>query len=349
MRKTKKIKIGNRLIGKGEPCFIIAEIGANHNQKIKQGKKLIDAAYEAGADAVKFQSFTVENWISKEMTSFPTFSKKKNIYKILKKCELPYKMYQEFQTYAQKRDLICFSTPSHKTDIDYLEKNKVPVFKFGSVQITDIPTIKYAALKRKPIILATGASNLTEVREAIKTIYSTGNRKIILLHCTSLYPTLPEQVNLRAMLTLKNKFNLLTGYSDHTLDPIIVPVVAVALGACVIEKHITLSRKLNGPDHPFAVEPEELSKMVKAIRDTEKILGSPIKRCLPEEKEIIKMGRRSIVSQTAIRKGDVILKNMLTLKRPGYGILPKFLDKIIGKKAQQNINKDKVITWKMIK
>lgn len=349
MRRIKKIKIGNRFIGKGEPCFIIAEIGANHDQKISQGKKLIDAAYEAGVDAVKFQSFTVENWISREMTSFPTLSKKKNIYKTLKKCELPYEMYKKFQAYAQRKGLICFSTPSHKTDIDRLEKNNVPVFKFGSVQITDIPTIKYAASKRKPIILATGASNLAEVREAVKAIYSTGNKKIILLHCTSLYPTLSEQVNLRAMLTLKNKFNLPVGYSDHTLDPIIVPVAAVALGACVIEKHITLNRKLKGPDHPFAIEPKELSRMVEGIRKTEKSLGSSIKKCLPEEKEIVLMGRRSIVAQKNIKKREVILKEMLNIKRPGYGIPPKFLDKLVGKKAKQNINKDKVISWKMVK
>ncbi|MDP2709087.1 MAG: N-acetylneuraminate synthase family protein [bacterium] len=349
MKFNQRIKIKNKAIGEDEPCFVIAEIGANHDQKVDQGKKLIDAAFKAGVDAVKFQSFTVENWLSKNMTYFPTMAKSKNLAKDLKKCELPVKMYKIFQDYADKKGLICFSAPSHITDVDNLKKMNVPMYKLGSVQITDLPTIKYAATKKKPIILSTGASNLKEIEDALKTIYETGNKNLALLHCTVQYPTPFEQVNLRAMITLKNIFNVPVGYSDHTLDPVAVPSAAVALGAKIIEKHITLNRKLPGPDHRFALEPDELSLMVKAIRNTEKILGTDKKTLLNEEKEIIKLGRRSIIARIDIPSGTIVSEKMLTLKRPGFGIAPKFISKVVGRRASKNIYQDDLINWSALK
>ena len=203
--------------------------------------------------------------------------------------------------------------------------------------------------KNKPIILSTGASDLSEIKEAIEAIYSTGNEEIILLHCSSIYPTPLDQVNLNIMNTLQHKFDLLIGYSDHTINPLLVPISAIAKGACVFEKHITLDRNLSGPDHYFAIEPNELKEMVNAIRITEKILGSSQKKKLKEEEEVIRLGRRSIVAKRDIKKDDLITDEMLTIKRPGYGIAPKFLDQIIGKKAKENISKDKVMFWEMIK
>jgi len=298
-----KIKVGDRLIGEGEPCFIIAEIVSNHNGSLEQAKKLIDITKETGADAVKFQSFTVENWISKEMTSFPTLKSNENILDTLKKYELSYPMYEEIKSYAEKKRLVCFSTPSHKTDIDKLSKIGVPAFKFGSVQITDLPTIKHAASKGKPIILSTGASTLTEVSEAVNVIKSTENDSIILLHCTVLYPTRVDQVNLNVIKTLKKTFpDTIVGYSDHTLEPVIVPVAAVTIGAHVFEKHITLYRNMEGTDHKFALEPEEFKTMVKAVRTVEKSFGSLIKKQLEEEKEIAMLGRRSLVARKDIKK-----------------------------------------------
>ena len=345
----KKVQIGNKLVGDGEQTFIIAEIGANHGGSLEQAKQLIDIAKEAGADAVKFQSFTVENWISKEMSSFPTMDPNENIRETLKKCELPYPMYREIKTYAEKKGLICFSTPSHKTDIDKLSEIGVPAFKFGAVQITDLPTIKYAASKDKPIILSAGASTLTEVSEAVDIISSTGNENIILLHCTSLYPTIMNQVNLNVIKTLESAFpDTVIGYSDHTLDPIIIPVAAVAMGAHVIEKHITLDRNMKGPDHKFALEPEEFKTMVQAVRDVEEAFGSPIKKQLEEEKEIAKLGRRSLVARKDIRKGTELNEEHITIKRPGYGIPPKFLELVIGRIAKEDIMEDDVIKWDMV-
>lgn len=345
----KKIKISNRLIGEGEPCFIIAEVGTNHNGKLEYAKDLVRIAKEAGADAVKFQSFKVENWISSEMKSFPTISSKENLFDFLKKYELPYNMYKEIKFFAEKLNIICFSTPSHKTDIDILYKMGIPVFKFGSVQITDLPTIKYASNKGKPIILSTGASNLSEVSEAIEICRSVKNDDIILLHCTSLYPTKMEQVNLNVIKTFKVTFpDVIIGYSDHTLNPTIIPVAAVTMGAKVIEKHITLDKKMSGPDHKFALEPKEFKSMVKAIRKVEKSFGSPIKKSLSEERETMRLGRRSLIAKEDISKGTKIKYEHITIKRPGYGIPPKFLDLVVGRVSKMNIKKDSVIKWDMI-
>lgn len=342
-----KIKIANRWIGEGEPCFVIAEVGANHDKKLSQAKELIDIAAEAGADAVKFQNFTAENFVSRKMDYFPTLDSSKSVYDAIKEAELPAEWLGELKEYARQRGIIFFSTPSHKVDVDKLCEIDVPAFKWGSVQITDIPTLKYAAEKGKPMIIATGASDLADVQDAINAVYSTGNREVILLHCTALYPTRIDQVNLKALDTLRNAFHVPVGYSDHTLG-IAVAIAAVAKGACVIEKHFTLSRKLKGPDHSFAMEPDELKRLVKAIRETEKCLGSPIKRRLEEEEEIAKLGRRSIVAKVDIPEGTVIDGNMFTLKRPGYGISPRFVDVVIGRTAKRNIEKDDIITWEMV-
>ena len=349
MNKIKKMKIGEKWIGGSSPCFIIAEIGSNHNQNLSQGKKLIDAAYRAGVDAVKFQSFKVENWMSREMKHFPTMKNNGRLEKTLKKCELTLDLYKKFQSYAEKLGLVCFSSPSHITDIDALERVNIPLYKFGSVQITDLPTIEYAASKNKPMILSTGASTIKEIKEAVDVILSAGNKKIILLHCTVSYPTDFGQVNLNAMETLMKEFNFLVGYSDHTLDPIIIPVAAVARGARVYEKHITLSRKMSGPDHPFAIEPDELKILVNSIRNTEAAFGRSVKKVLEGEKEIIRMGRRSVIAKIDIPRGMKIKAEMITTKRPGYGIAPKYYQKLIGSEAKKNIKQDQIMTWNMIK
>jgi len=345
----RRIKIGNKWVGQGEPCFVIAEIGSNHNRNLKQAKKLIDAAIKAKADAVKFQSFTVENWVSKDYKPFGRLVSEDDAYNQLKNYELSYEMYIELDKYCREKGIICFSSPSHPTDVKRLMDIGLPAFKFGSVQITDHPTIKYAAKFKKPIILGSGASDLSEVSEAVELIKSIGNEKIILLHCTTLYPTKIEQVNLKVIETFKETFpDLIIGYSDHTLEVITVPVAAVAMGAWVIEKHITLDRSMEGPDHHFALEPEEFVAMVKAVRDLEKALGSKRKVKLAPEKESARLGRRSLVAQRDIRKGEEIKEKDITTKRPGYGIAPKFLESVIGRTAKKNITKDKVIKWSMV-
>ena len=223
----------------------------------------------------------------------------------------------------------------------------VPAYKWASFEIVDLPLLKYAAGKGKPLLLSTGMCNLADIQEAIDTARSAGNEDIVLLQCTSLYPTQPNQVNLGMMDTMRNAFHLPVGLSDHTLG-ISVPVAAVARGACVIEKHCTLSRKLKGPDHPFALEPDELKQMVEAIREVEASLGSSIKQMIPDEEEMARLARRSIIARVDIPKGTKLTEDMLIIKRPGYGIRPKFLDIIIGRGAKRDIEKDDIITWEMV-
>jgi len=344
-----KIKIGNKWLGEGRPCFIIAEIGSNHNRSLKQARKLIDVAIKAKADAVKFQSFRVENWISKDYYPDSASSIKGNAYRELKKYELPYEMYIELDKYCKHKGIICFSSPSHITDVKRLMEIGLPAVKFGSVQITDHPTIEYAAKFKKPIMISAGAANLGEVSEALAVIKLTGNNKVVLFHCTSLYPAKPGQANLNVIKTFKDKFpDVIVGYSDHTLDVAVIPAAAVALGAKVIEKHITLDRTMPGPDHKFALEPGEFITMVKAIRDVEKALGSKEKKILSQEKEIVRLSRRSLVAQKNLTKGEKIKKEDIAIKRPGYGIVPKFLETVVGRTVKKNIMKNRVIKWDML-
>jgi N-acetylneuraminate synthase/N,N'-diacetyllegionaminate synthase len=333
----KKIKIGNKLINESKSCFIIAEIGVNHNGSLKLAKRLVDEAKRSGADAVKFQVFKVENLVMVRTKE----------HEMLKKLELPYSYFEELKKYCEKRKIIFLATPHNDDAIDFLE-SLVPAYKIGSGDLTNSPFLEKVAKKKKPIILSTGMANLKEVKEAVKTIKRAGNNKIILLHCTTSYPCPLEDVNLRAMLTLKKEFNLPVGYSDHTLG-ILVPIIAVAMGAKVIEKHFTLSKNLPGPDHKASLEPKEFKEMVKAIRDVEKALGSGIKKPTKNEEKIKKIVRKSIIAKINIPAGSKITKEMLIIKRPGTGIEPKYINKIIGKIAKREIKKDSLIKFQDLK
>jgi len=268
----KKIKIANKLIGNGEPVFIIAEAGVNHNGNINLAKKLIDIAKKAGADAVKFQTWLTEEIVTKDAEGaeyqMKTANAKETQYEMLKKLELSQNDFRELKKYADKKKIIFLSTPDEEKSADFLFKLDVPAFKIGSGEVTNLPYLKHIAKKKKPIILSTGTATLNEVKEAVNTIKKAGNDKIVLLHCTTNYPCPLEEVNLRAMSTLKKEFALPVGHSDHTLG-IIVPIMATTLGATVIEKHFTLDKNLPGPDHKASLEPNELREMVKIIRDTE--------------------------------------------------------------------------------
>lgn len=331
-----KIKIGDQLIGDEEPCFIIAEAGSNHNGSLEQAKKLIDIAVEAGADAVKFQIFKAEE-----------LSADKEIQRMLKKFELRRDWIAELSEHAKRKNIMFLATPFDIEAVDLLDEINVPAFKIASGDLTDLPLIKYIAEKGKPIIQSVGLGSLEEIREALDVIYSTGNRNVALLHCVVSYPTKPEDVNLNVIKTLKREFRVPVGFSDHTME-VSVPIGAVALGANIIEKHFTLDRKLEGPDHPYALEPEELKIMVKGIRDVEIALGSEIKQVgEPERKELIS-ARRSIHAKGDISKGTAITKDMLSILRPAVGIAPKYIDKIIGKTAKVNIKQNEVISWEVI-
>ena len=334
-----KIKIGNRLIGEGEPCFIVAEAGSNHNGKLEQAKQLIDIAAEAGADAVKFQTFTAEKLASKKEAQ--------KMFEVLKKYELRTEWHKELKRYADRLGIIFLSTPFDEKSVDLLDEISVPAFKVASGDITHLPLLKYIAQKGKPIILSTGGANLGEVEEAINTIKSQGNKNIILMHCVSNYPSKPEDANVRAMVTMKEALHLPVGYSDHSLGTL-VPTTAVALGACVIEKHFTLNKSLSGPDHAFALEPTELQEMIKSIRLLEKTLGDGVKCITENEKKEILLARRSLIASMDILKGTKISKEMIKIVRPGTGIPPKYLNFIIGREAKSDIAKDEIITWDKI-
>ena len=342
------VKIGNKLIGNTSPCFIIAEAGVNHNGNISLAKKLIDAAKDADVDAVKFQTFFTENLVTKTAPKAKyqkiTTGAAGTQYEMLKNLELRKEEFIELKEYAEKAKIIFLSTPYGKESSDFLEQIGVSGFKISSAEITNIPLVTHIAKKALPMIVSTGMSTLGEVGEAVSVIKASKNNEIILLHCNFNYPAEIGEINLRAMETLRKAFGLPVGYSDHTLG-VEVLVAAVALGACVIEKHFTLDRNLPGPDHRVSLEPDELEIMVKSIRNVEKALGSFIKQPSKSEAPNRKISRRSLVANRDISKGVRITKGMINIKRPGTGIMPKHYNAVIGLEALKGVGKDEVLTW----
>lgn len=341
------VKIGKRIINSKSPCFIIAEAGVNHNGRVALAKKLVDVAKAAGADAVKFQTFLAKNLAIKD-SSMADYQKKnigiqESQFSMLRKLELRDEDFISIKKYCDRKKIIFLSTPHSEDAVDFLFP-LVPAYKVGSGDITNLPLLRKIAGKKKPIILSTGMSTLTEIKEAVKAIKKQGNNKIILLHCTTNYPCPLEEVNLRAMPAIEKKIDCLVGYSDHTLGDL-VPVMAIAMGARVIEKHFTLDKNLPGPDHKASLEPKELKNMVERIRDAEKALGQNDKKPTKSEEKTKKVARKSIVANVDIPKGTKIAKNMLIMKRPGTGIAPGLARRVIGKRAKIDIAKDTLILF----
>lgn len=344
------ILIGNKKIGENYPTFIIAEVGSNHNRDLNQAKRLIEIAAEVEADAVKFQTYSAETMYSKK-TFTPDYlegkMEQRSVWQLIKDIELPREWQGELADYTRSHDLIFLSTPFDYQAIKELEELNVLAYKIASFEIVDLPFLKEIAKNKKPIILSTGMASLGEIEEAINAIRDIGDNEIALLHCAINYPPPIEDLNLRAIKTLSKAFQVPVGFSDHTMSTYL-PSVCVALGARIIEKHYTVSRSLKGPDHKFALEPDELKLMIKNIRETEIALGSPEKKLAESEKNLYKLARRSIIAAKKIPKGKVIEKSDLIIKRPGYGIPPKFIDIIIGREARKDIDEDDIITWDMI-
>jgi N,N'-diacetyllegionaminate synthase len=343
----RKVTIAGRLIGKGQPCFVIAEAGVNHNGDINMAKKLIDAVKEAGATAVKFQTFKAEHVVTREAGKaayqIETTGNEESQFEMIKKLELSESDFRELFHYAHEKGIVFLSSPFDKDSVDLLDELGMPAFKIGSGEITNFPLLEYIARKGKPIILSTGMATLREVEEALQVIQDQGVKDIILLHCVTSYPAMAKDINLKAMETLSVAFNLPVGLSDHTVG-ITIPIAAVALGACVIEKHLTLDRKLPGPDHRASLEPEELRQMIEAIRDVENAMGDGIKRLTEKEEEIKKAARRSIVAKVDIPLGTTITEDMLDIKRPGTGMEPKYISKVVGSVARSLIRRDELLT-----
>jgi len=333
----------------GNATFIIAEAGVNHNGDINLAKKLIDVAKDAGADAVKFQTFKAENVVTtnaeKAEYQKETTGVKESQYEMIKKLELTEYDFKELADYAKEKDILFLSSPFDKESVDLLDEINVPVFKVASGEITNFPLLKHIAEKGKPIILSTGMATLGEIEDTLRVIRGAGVDDVVLLHCVTSYPAKMEDVNLRVIETLKHAFKLPVGFSDHTLG-ITVPIAAVSRGAVVIEKHFTLDKNLPGPDHKASLEPDELKEMVVAIRDVEKALGDGIKLPTKEEEEIKKVARRSVVAKVDVPEGTTITADMLDVKRPGIGIEPVYFDFVVGRKAKENIKKDEIMMWR---
>lgn len=344
---TTHITIGTKIVGSDNPVFIIAEAGVNHNGDLNIAKKLIDEATAAGADAIKFQTFTAEFLATRtaEQSEYQT----KNIgyqesqFDMLKRLELPRDFHPILQSYCAEKGIIFLSTPYSEPDADFLEILSVPAYKFSSGDITNIPFLKHVAKKGKPMIISTGTADLAETKQAVAAVKAEGNDQIIILHSTSNYPPSAGSLNLRVITTLWKELTdegVVIGYSDNGSQGSIADSIAVALGACVVEKHFTLDRAMPGPDHLASLNPMEMTEMVRVIRETEVMLGSYEKKITPEEESSKNLGRRSIVSRRDLPAGTVLSAADLIMKRPGTGIPPTELESVIGKKLRVAVAAD---------
>jgi N,N'-diacetyllegionaminate synthase len=348
---SKQIHIGTKVVGEGQPVFIIAEAGVNHNGDMALARQLIDAAHEAGADAVKFQTFTPEELASEQAVQaayqVQNTGKQESQIDMLRGLVLPHAEHRALKEYAESKGLAFISTPFSIKDADFLAELGMVAYKIPSGEITNTPFLAHVAKKGNPILLSTGMSTLDEVREALEVLRANGATSIALFHCTSMYPTPPEHINLRAMQTLAAEFGLPTGLSDHS-EHTAVAVAAAALGACIIEKHYTLSRALPGPDHKASLEPAELTAMIADIREVERALGSPEKKPVGGEPDTAAVARKSVVAKRAIVSGATISQDDVYIVRPGIGIAPKFMGEVVGKVAKQDIAAGTPLTWDMI-
>jgi len=328
--------------------FIIAEAGVNHNGSIELAKELIDVAVKSGADAVKFQTFKTESLVSKNAHKADyqneTTKSDETQFDMIKKLELDIEAYHELIVYCKMKKIMFLSTPFDLDSIDLLNNLELKIFKIPSGEITNLPYLRKIGSLGKRVILSTGMSNIGEIEKALFILMNSGTSReyITVLHANTMYPTPMEDVHLRAMVTIGHTFDVDIGYSDHTLG-IEVDIAAVAMGAKVIEKHFTLDRTMDGPDHKASLEPDELIAMVKSIRNIELALGSSIKVASKSEKPNINIARKSIVASSEIKKGDVLNESNLAIKRPGNGISPMRWDDIVGSIALKDYEKDELI------
>jgi len=347
-----QFEIAGRRVGIGAPCYVIAEAGVNHNCDVALGLRLVETAKASGADAIKFQSYSASKIATRvaprywhepadpQGTQWDTFDKLD---------KLSPADFERLLAHARELGLTAFSTPFDDEAVDSLARLDVPAFKIASADLTCHPLVERAARAGRPMILSTGTATLAEVEEALAVCQRAGNERVVLLHCTLKYPCPPEGVNLRMMQHLMAAFpGVPVGLSDHSLG-ISVPQAAAALGACMVEKHYTVDKTLPGsPDHHLSVDPAELRAMVDGIRTVEAALGKAQKDIEPLEREAWRYARRSVTSKLAIAKGSVLTREMLTYKRPGTGVSPRFFDLVIGRVAKVDIPEDTTITWEMI-
>ena len=335
-----KFQIAGRAIGTNQPCFIIAEAGVNHNGDLHLAHQLIDGAVNAGADAIKFQTFKAERLATadapKAAYQLATTNAGESQFEMLQRLELDSDAHRALIAHCRDKNILFLSTPFDETSADLLEQLGVPAFKTPSGEITNLPYLGYLARKNKPMIVSTGMAFLGEVEMAVRTIEATDNHVFALLHCVSNYPANPADTNLRAMQTMTHAFNVPVGYSDHTLG-IEVSLAAVALGACIVEKHFTLDRNLPGPDHQASAEPAELAALVCGIRTVEAALGDGRKEPAASEANTAAVARRSLVAARDLAAGTVLTQELIAVKRPGTGLPPAMLPHLVGRVTKHSV------------
>lgn len=343
---------GERKIGPGQPVFIIAEMSGNHNQDINRAYKIIDAAAEAGVDAVKLQTYTADTMtIDCDNDYFQVKVndawKGQTLYSLYKKAYTPWEWQSKLKKYGESKGLVVFSTPFDNTAVDFLEKMEVVLYKVASFEAVDIPLLKKIGQTKKPVLMSRGMASQEEIELAIKTLKENGAPQVAVLHCVSSYPAVPEQMNLATIPDIAKKYDVISGLSDHTIGAT-ASIAGVALGASIIEKHFTLRRSDGGPDAGFSLEPEELKQLVNSIRETEKAIGNPAYSIGKKESEN-QVFRRSLIAVKDIKKGEKFTSENVRSIRPGHGLAPKFYDEIIGKNAAVDIERGVPLSWKLVK
>lgn|SRR5574337_759063 len=346
-----EIWIGDRTVGAGHRAFVVAEAGVNHNGSLDLARRLVDAAVKAGADAVKFQTFKAERLVApgapKAEYQERTTGTAESQLDMLRGLELSPEAHRDLMAYCRAQRILFMSTPFDEESADFLDDLGVIVFKIPSGEITNLSFLAHVARKGKPMIVSTGMAGLDEVEAAVHAIEEAGNRQLVLLHCVSSYPANPAEANLRAMDTMATAFRVPVGYSDHT-PGIEVALAAVALGACVIEKHFTLDRGLPGPDHQASLEPDELTALVRGVRIVESALGHGRKEPTAGELDTARVARKSLVAAVDIRKGTVVRAEMIAVKRPGTGLPPAMRSQLVGRVAKRDIPAGTVLGLEML-
>lgn len=339
--------IGDRPVSPNEPTFVIAEAGSNHNGDLDTAEELIDVAADAGADAVKFQTFRAENLYVEESGEVDYLDDDRSIYEIIESMEMPYEWIPELYDYCLEQGIQFMSTPFDEQSAAELEEY-VPAWKVASYTSSHVPFLRHLAGTDKPIIMSTGAHELDEVAESVAVLREAGVSDLVLLQCVAAYPTPISEINVRVVETLREEFDVPSGLSDHTLDPVTAPSAAVALGASVVEKHFTLDNSMEGPDHESALEPDGLDRMISVIRNTDAALGSGEKRVLDVERELHDKARRAIHAVEEIKPGEELTEDNVKVLRPGEneaGLNPKFYDEVVGTTATHNISRGSGVTW----
>lgn len=345
------VDIAGRKIGVGHPCFIIAEAGVNHNKSLEMARQLVDVAVQAGADAVKFQTYKAENVNSplapKAAYQMQTTDAGESQLEMARQLELPFEAFRELADYSQSRGILFLSTPFDAESADFLADLGVAALKIPSGEITNLPFVAHIAQKGRPVIVSTGMSNLGEVDTAVRTIREAGNPDLVLMHCVSNYPADPADINLHAMRTMAVAFGVPVGYSDHTLGTE-VALAAAALGACVIEKHFTLDCSLPGPDHRASLEPDDLVALVQSIRTVESALGHGRKEPAASEADTAEVARRSLVASRDIPAGTVLAGDMIVILRPGTGFPPAMLRYLVGRTVRVDVSAGEIFIPEML-